>query len=69
VVEVGVGGAPRDWRGAEFLTSCSLTLMEDEGICGRFGRFDDRMFAYRLTSFGDDVSDSFTVLRLRYFGN
>ena len=41
--------------------------MDTEEICGRFGRFDDWMLAYRPTSFGDDVGYSFTVLRLLLF--
>ena len=62
------------WRRAKemarcwiFCLRCSLTLIETEEICGRFGRFDDWMLAYRPTSFGDDVGYSFTVLRLLLF--
>jgi len=38
--------------------------MDDEGICGRFGRFDGGPSAYRPTrgASSDDVGVSFTVL-------
>ncbi|QHA11697.1 hypothetical protein [Cereibacter sphaeroides] len=44
------------------LSSALFDIDDDEGICGRFGRFDGGPDAYRLTSFGDDVGESFTVL-------
>ena len=40
--------APRDWRSCCFVF-CSLKLMISEEICGRFGRFDVEIDAYRLS--------------------
>ena len=40
------------------------TLFEkfmNEGICGRFGRIGVKSVAYRPSSFGDDLGESFTV--------
>ena len=52
------------------LKARSLTLMEVEGICGRFGRFgDDRLHVGPLGREPDDVDVSFTTCGSRYFGN
>ncbi|WP_124254976.1 hypothetical protein [Cereibacter sphaeroides] len=40
------------------LSSVLFDIDDDEGICGRFGRFDGGPDAYRLTSFGDDAGVS-----------
>ena len=56
--------AARQVRGAVlvFVLRVLFDIDGNEGICGRFGRFRRRTFAYRLTSFGDDVSVSFTFV-------
>ena len=47
-----------------FLSLCSLTSVDEEGICGRFGRFGGGSRAYRPArgSGPDDAGVSFTVL-------
>ncbi|MCE6949471.1 hypothetical protein LAZ29_00630, partial [Cereibacter sphaeroides] len=66
---LGGRGSLGDWRLGFVLSLLLFDIDDDEGICGRFGRFDGGPDAYRPTSFGDDVGESFTVLRLRYFGD
>jgi len=62
---------PRNWRIARFLSDDgSLTLLEDEGICGRFGRIGVGDAHIGLLGFRpDDVGVSFTTCGSRYFGN
>ena len=59
-------GLRRDrWETSElvsFCLHCSLTLMMMKGYAGGLVVFDGGPDAYRLTSFGDDVGESFTVL-------
>ena len=65
-----MGGAPCK-KGAlsVFLTSCSLTLMISEEICGRFGRFGVRQAHIGSLASAMMRVTSFTVCGSRYFGN